>query len=325
MLLKCKYLMAIYLMTIASNGVRDTVIKTSTDNTSTYLDHENLQDDLARFKYLTMRVRIAWPTLALLVISMSVFFAASAAYLLGYINLTLAICLNALASFWSFTVGHDASHNAVSTIKPLNDWAGRISTVFLSPIPFFRMFRFVHMQHHRFANDEQKDPDSYCGKGKAWTLPLRWASLDLHYFTIYLKPSVFKARPKAEQKEFFIATSFGLALVAIILMSSWAWEYFLLFLVPTRIAVVMLAFAFDYLPHYPHNEKTVDNPYQATQNRVGYEWLLTPVMLSQNYHLVHHLYPTVPFYRYVSVWRAKAKSHYANQPAITSAFRLSSK
>ena len=30
------------------------------------------------------------------------------------------------------------------------------------------------------------------------------------------------------------------------------------------------------------------------------EWLLTPLMLSQNYHLVHHLHPSVPFYRYVA-------------------------
>lgn len=288
-------------------------------------EQEALRDDLPRFKYLTQRVRIAWPTLVLLVVSIGLFFASSVAYLSGYMSLPLAILLNAVASFWSFTVGHDASHNAVSTIKPLNEWAGRISTVFLSPIPFFRMFRYIHMQHHRFANDAQKDPDSYCGKGKIWTLPLRWASLDIHYFTIYLKPSVFKSRPKAEQKEFFIATTFGLVLVSFILLSGWAWEYFLLFLIPTRIAVVLLAFAFDYLPHYPHNEKTTDNPYKATQNRVGYEWLLTPLMLSQNYHLVHHLYPTVPFYRYVSVWRAKAKTHYANSPAITSAFSLSSK
>ena len=29
----------------------------------------------------------------------------------------------------------------------------------------------------------------------------------------------------------------------------------------------------------------------------------------QNYHLVHHLYPTVPFYRYGKVWKAREQYH----------------
>ncbi|MBP2369559.1 ferredoxin-NADP reductase [Pseudonocardia parietis] len=30
---------------------------------------------------------------------------------------------------------------------------------------------------------------------------------------------------------------------------------------------------------------------------------MNPLMLYQNYHLVHHIHPTIPFYRYVQVWR----------------------
>ena len=32
----------------------------------------------------------------------------------------------------------------------------------------------------------------------------------------------------------------------------------------------------------------------TTRVRVGLEWLMTPMMLFQNYHLVHHLHPAVP-------------------------------
>ena len=49
----------------------------------------------------------------------------------------------------------------------------------LSPVPFFRMFRYIHMQHHRFTNDGERDPDHYAGRGSKWLLPLRWATLDL--------------------------------------------------------------------------------------------------------------------------------------------------
>ena len=43
--------------------------------------------------------------------------------------------------------------------------------------------------------------------------------------------------------------------------------------------------------------------YLLPQRRVGWERLLTPLMLYQNYHLVHHIHPTIAFYRYVQVWR----------------------
>lgn len=283
--------------------------------------HE-LKDDELRFKQLTQRPSIAWPTMLLLLAAISLFIASTTVYLLGGLGLGWAIIITAVASYMAFTVGHDASHNAFSTNKKLNDWAGRISTVLLSPIPFFRMFRYIHMQHHRFANDEVKDPDLYCGKGSKWTLPLRWATLDIHYFTLYLQPGVFLKRSASERRELNIATLFAIATIAFMISMGWGYEYFVLFFIPTRIAVVLLACTFDFLPHYPHEIKASEDPYQATRNRKGFEWLLTPLLLSQNYHLVHHLYPTVPFYRYLGVWRAREVFHQSHDPAEVSAFGL---
>jgi fatty acid desaturase len=52
------------------------------------------------------------------------------------------------------------------------------------------------------------------------------------------------------------------------------------------------------------------------------EWLLTPLLTYQNYHLVHHLYPTVPFYRYRRLWESRADWHNAQQPSTVAPFRL---
>ena len=279
-------------------------------------------DDELRFREMTRRPSLAWPTLLLLVAVITLFAASTTFYLTGYLGLAWAIMLNAMACYMAFTVGHDASHNAVSSNRRLNDWVGRISTMLLSPIPFFRMFRYIHMQHHRFTNEDNKDPDMYCGKGSKWTLPLRWATLDIHYFTIYLKPGIFLERPVSERRELVIAALFGVATIAFMIGMGWGLEYFLLFFVPTRIAVVILACAFDFLPHYPHATRASEDPFQATLNRKGWEWILTPLLLSQNYHLVHHLYPTVPFYRYLSVWRAREAYHQSHDPAQASAFGL---
>ena len=154
---------------------------------------------------------------------------------------------------------------------------------------------------------------------------MRWATLDLHYFIRYLSPSLFKSRPRKEQREFILACTWAVSIAALFVLNGYGLEYLLLFVIPTRIAVFFLAFAFDFLPHYPHEANAKEAPYQATVNRVGQEWWLTPVLLSQNYHLVHHLYPTLPFYRYLRVWRAREQFHLSHQPAQVSAFGLGAK
>jgi fatty acid desaturase len=211
----------------------------------------------------------------------------------------------------------------VSANRALNDWVGRLATVLQSPVPFFRAFRYIHMQHHRFTNDKTKDPDLYVGSGPVWLLPLKWTTLDINYLYRYLNPSVFMKRPKSERREMLLALLFAAVVLAVISANGWLNYYLWLFLIPGRITAIFLAITFDFLPHYPHQAQAKDQPFQCTSNRVGMEWLLTPVLLFQNYHLVHHLYPTVPFYRYLKIWYARKHYHQSQNPATTNAFSLS--
>ena len=57
------------------------------------------------------------------------------------------------------------------------------------------------------------------------------------------------------------------------------------------------------LARHTFEATNADDRFQTTRNIVGAEKLLTPLMFSQNYHLVHHLHPIVPFYRYLQAWR----------------------
>jgi len=50
--------------------------------------------------------------------------------------------------------------------------------------------------------------------------------------------------------------------------------------------------------------------------------LLTPLFVYQNYHLIHHLYPTAPFYNYIKIWRLKHEELNAQNPAIQVGFGL---
>jgi fatty acid desaturase len=283
---------------------------------NTAIDNEPL------FKQLTTRPHIAWPTVALFFFVVAGLFASTYCAFQNIIPLWSAIALNALFIYQVFTVTHDATHNSLSLNKTINNGLGQISTFILSPILSFRVMRFVHMQHHRFANDPKKDPDAWVSSGAPWSFPLRWAILDLSYPFYYLNNGVWKSRPKSELKSQLITMTVGIITLAVIYQLGFLMDALLLWILPSRIAIFFLALAFDFLPHYPHAASAQENQYQASNNRIGFEWFLTPFLLGQNYHLVHHLYPTVPFYRYTRVWRAKEKTHLQNDPLTVKAFSL---
>ena len=279
-------------------------------------------DNEALFKQLTTRPQIAWPTVALFVFVVIGLVTSTYCVFQELIPTWLAIALNTLFTYQAFTVIHDATHNSLSLNKTINNTLGRMAMFILSPILSFRVMRFVHMQHHRFANDPVKDPDHWVATGAPWTFPFRWLVLDLSYPFFYLNNGVWKSRPKSELQSQLITMTIGILTFVAIYQAGFLMDAIILWLLPARIAIFFLAMAFDFLPHYPHAASAQEDQYQASNNRVGFEWLLTPLLLGQNYHLVHHLYPTVPFYRYIKVWRAKEKTHLQNQPLIVKAFSL---
>ena len=58
-----------------------------------------------------------------------------------------------------------------------------------------------------------------------------------------------------------------------------------------------LGLFFDYLPHRPFKETS-----RWKNARVYPSWLLNILLLGQNYHLIHHLWPSVPWYNYKSAY-----------------------
>jgi len=82
----------------------------------------------------------------------------------------------------------------------------------------------------------------------------------------------------------------------------WCW------FVSGRLALMFLAFSFDYLPHRPHTSMRSENPIKATSVTSLFThtdaWLLTLPLLHQNYHNIHHIWPYIPFYKYSQAWAA---------------------
>ena len=75
-----------------------------------------------------------------------------------------------------------------------------------------------------------------------------------------------------------------------------------MFVVGTLIGLSILLYLFAYIVHRPHDAvgRYVDTSTIRVSGLVGK--VLTWLWVFQNYHSIHHLFPKVPFYRYVQVF-----------------------
>jgi fatty acid desaturase len=260
--------------------------------------------------------RLSVPGVALFVAGLVLWFASTTLALTHAWSLYVSVPFNALASYMLFTVSHDTSHHSLSSIEAVNVWMGRIATLFFAPHAGFRTWRFIHMQHHRFTNhDDGRDPDHYTNRGPRWQTALRWLTVDLYYMVFYVPK--LRGRPRREQVELALTLLLVGGFSAGAIATGHTLELFVLYYLPIRLAIMWLGFAFDYLPHNGLAYTPTEDRFKTTRNRIGLERLVSPLLLYQNYHLVHHLHPIVPFHRYIAVWRRKEEDYLAGEPALS--------
>lgn len=223
-----------------------------------------------------------------------------------YITYISTILIASIASYSQFTVTHDSVHNSVSKNQIINNIFGILASIWLGPLSNWYGFKQHHLQHHKETNNKDQDPDMWCSHNFVKNdnivyLVCRWATLDFYYVFIALKninciKNIYKFL--ANQMImivliYYIFTTFSVFCII---------KYWIL---PSRIAIIVLSFAFDYLPHYPHIITRKDNRYKTT-SYINCSWfikiILSPIAFYQDYHLIHHLYPNIPFYNYPIVW-----------------------
>ena len=214
-------------------------------------------------------------------------------YAAGVLSAPLAVAMNAVAIYLAFTVLHEAMHRIAHADRRVNDTLGRIAGWMLTvSLP---MFRAVHYEHHSHTNDPERDPDLFVARGPRWLLPLRLVGVIVEYRRAFYGRRLWK---NATERNEAIATDLAfLALAAIAVAAGWGPTLFVLWLAPAMLAVVFLAFAFDFVPHYPYD--TAERYYDT---RIIPGRTLNGVLLGQNYHLIHHLWTTIPWYRYQRVF-----------------------
>ena len=235
------------------------------------------------------------PTFWLFVATATGFCLVTATHLAGGLPITATVVLNAIAMYVGFTVMHESMHGIAHAHRTVNRWLGRVTALLLTvPMP---LFRAVHYEHHAHTNDAERDPDLFLARSPGWLLPV-WSLRVL----VEYRRHFYGRRLWRKKGDLYAALLNDAALVCVLVAAAATGHLGTLMVVwlgPALLAIVFLALTFDYLPHYPF-----DSVERYHDTRIYPGKVANAILLGQNYHLVHHLWTTIPWYRYQRVFAA---------------------
>ena len=198
---------------------------------------------------------------------------------------------NVLALHLSGTVIHDASHNSAHKNPILNSILGHGSALMLGFA--FPVFTRVHIQHHGNVNDPENDPDHFVSTGgPLWLIAARFFYHEIFFF----KRRLWR---KYELLEWFLSRLFVATIVFFACQYDFLPYILNFWFSPALVVGIALGLFFDYLPHLPFIERN-----RWKNARVYPSPILNLLILGQNYHLIHHLWPSIPWYKYQAAYRA---------------------
>ena len=257
---------------------------------------------------LALSPSVAWPTLGLAILLPTLFLVIAGLGLTDRAPLWLCTPVLGLVSYAHYTLVHEAVHGNVVSGKtgfgwmnPLVGWIGSVGMGVGWPV-----LRRTHLLHHSHTNTD-KDPDLFV-KGSLRRLLLLWVIGSV----TALVPLVVLARfekkgygqlmgilSPAERVQTTLVTLLTLGLMVAGIATGHFIDWLCLWYLPLRIAHLLLNVFFQWLPHFPF-----DRTDRYGNTRVSL-WLGGQVFtLQQNLHLMHHLWPGVPFYNYARLYRA---------------------
>ncbi len=245
---------------------------------------------------------LAWPTLVLVGVLAASTLGLMVLGTLRILPLWLAGALLVPVAYGWFTPLHEAVHGNIGGSKRLAwldtavGWVAALA--FVAPYPAFQA---VHLRHHGVANKPGKDPDLWVAGSNPVTIALRCFTIVPHYYWMFLTQLRTESAHMARAvRQAVLAVLVMVGVASGLLWAGFFAELLALWVFPGVLASGWLAFAFDWLPHHPHGQTgRFDNARIVEGGPV-----LSMIMAGQDAHLIHHLWPKVPFYRYHTVLRA---------------------
>ena len=236
------------------------------------------------------------PTLLMFLAVFTMFVLSNCGYWLWEWPHWCCFVINVLALHIAGTVIHDACHQSAHPNRVVNAILGHASALML--VFAFPVFTRVHLQHHAHVNDPKNDPDHYVSTGgPLWLIPVRF----LYHEVFFFKRQLWR---KYELLEWFLSRLFVGAIFYISIQYHFLGYILNFWFIPSAVVGLALGLFFDYLPHRPHQER------DRWKNACVYPSpILNLLIMGQNYHLIHHLWPSIPWYNY-------QPAYYATKPLL---------
>ena len=257
---------------------------------------------------------VAWPTLALIALIVPLHLALIAFGLSGLISpwwLTLPIGLSA---YLHYTPAHEAIHRNIVRSRrfdPINAAIGWWSAI-LTGMTWPQLSR-THIAHHAHTNSA-RDPDIFVRGSLLRLVGMAAVSVVANLIPLPCWRLVYGRNPPSlgylDAWKVMPAREWRLHQGVHFVMCAAVWgavalghgaDAFALYVIPATIGRLMIGFFLSWLPHSPwaHGDR-----YHVARVRKGK--LLALLAVGHHVHLVHHLWPRVPFYRYGALYRRMA-------------------
>ena len=217
----------------------------------------------------------------------------SISYLWGVVPAWAAVVLGVIGRYIGFTVMHDSMHRAAHRNKMVNELLGAVPAVALTVT--LQMFRSCHTKHHTATNQPDVDPDYDVGRSPRWLRPVWLISPLWTYRGNYFGKGW--AKTDGHRRAQIIVDVIIVTGIVASIATGHAVELLVVFVIPVLISLAMLTWAFDLIPHVPYDSTERFHDTRALPSRT-----LNVLFLGQNYHLVHHLWNSVPWYKYQAVY-----------------------
>lgn len=248
---------------------------------------------------LTISKEIAWPLVGLFAGLWAGLIGVSFAAVSGVFPIWAGTLINFALFYVLSDFNHEATHRNISgarsEMKWFNDLLGQIGS-----FPFFlpfAAFKAVHLAHHRMTNHPTLDGDMWFAGKNFFDVLARASGLLVGYEIMLHRLARHGFVTRATIISIWVQRVVILGIIAAAFALGVGYEVFMLWTLPCLMVMIALGFL-AFAVHYPHESREKYKNTNIWLANKPKHWLIVAASVNQNYHLIHHLHPRIPFYRY---------------------------
>ena len=247
---------------------------------------------------------VAWPTVFLGLACVIAFIGVMIMGFTGVIPLWLGLILNSFILYADQTPLHEAVHGSISgkhkRYRWLNHTIGFLCGIVL--IHEYKMFRVMHTLHHRDTNNPEFDPDYWIFSKNPLGVALRCMTIPLKYHYYFFRYIFLNREYRSEVIHVFLVYWALYSVLTWGVVLGYGLEFMMLWYIPHFIASGLIIYFFGWLVHPEEHEERYKNT-RILKFKDDVEPVVNFVWFFQTYHLIHHLFPRVPFYKYPAIYK----------------------